>query len=367
MKTKAMSTLVFVFFAMAFAFLPVSALGAMAATPSPTFIPPSITPTPYLYDCPVGTPLGWGTYTPSPLWLSTCGSCASLPTSTLEPTGTLNPLTATAQYLTGTPTPTTTGTPTGTPEILATPTLQGAAFDFDAQYLTRNGLVTPLVSELSCTPIAGTDGIRTVTCTGSFATIDNGWNSEIGHTQTFIGMANHLNPSGEALLYWNATLSNLTNVESYRFRLNGGDVPLVGTANPYLDINFEFTFESGTSFVGTYSGDITITYSTEPIFVSTTATPTVTPTTIPYVTTYCSSVAPQFDEFGFELFQPDGAPNCSIGWDSFGVGDYTMPAAQICLQPSKFGVIRLFAVDFEVGVYGLVAAAAFFYRFFRTA
>jgi hypothetical protein len=104
--------------------------------------------------------------------------------------------------------------------------------------------------------------------------------------------------------------------------------------------------------------------SSLPVVLGGTATPV--PTQAVFDTGFCASVSPVVDGFGFDLFIPDGEPNCSMGWDEFGVGDYTIPAAQICLQPSQFGVIRLFGSDYEIGIYALAAAAAFYWRYFRT-
>jgi len=95
---------------------------------------------------------------------------------------------------------------------------------------------------------------------------------------------------------------------------------------------------------------------------------TATPTSVP-ATAFagmCGTVAPFDSGFGFDLFVNDGDPNCNIGWNEFGFLEYTVPAVQICLQPVDIGVIRLFAEDYEMGVYALVAGAAFFWRFWRT-
>jgi len=95
----------------------VQAADVFQVTSTATFIPPSPTPTQSNFVCPVGTPAGWGTYTPSALWMVECSSCGSVGTptgtATLTPTATLAPLTATAQYLTGTPTATITPTSSG--------------------------------------------------------------------------------------------------------------------------------------------------------------------------------------------------------------------------------------------------------------
>src|SRR5689334_9468316 len=126
LKLTAKFLIVVLFMAMIFAPSTAEALRQATLTPSPTFIPPSVTPTYYSYACPVGTPLGWGTYTPSPLWLSTCNSCPSLPTSTAAATFTPSMLTMTALYQTGTPTRT--ATATIIPSVTATATNTGSGF-----------------------------------------------------------------------------------------------------------------------------------------------------------------------------------------------------------------------------------------------
>jgi len=84
---------------------------------------------------------------------------------------------------------------------------------------------------------------------------------------------------------------------------------------------------------------------------------------------YCSTLMPSggmFGGFGFDLFQPDPnyQTNCDIGWEEFGFDTYTVPAVEICFQPTVFGVVKLFNVDFPVGTFGLVVAAAAIWRYF---
>jgi len=84
------------------------------------------------------------------------------------------------------------------------------------------------------------------------------------------------------------------------------------------------------------------------------------------VVSYCASVSPLDSGFGWDLFVDDGSPNCDMGWDAFDVLDYHVPTVQICLQPVRFGVIKLFSQSYEVGIFALAVAAAFFWRFWRT-
>jgi len=115
-------------------FLGLSPAGAMAVksiqqatiTATNTFIPPTPTATLAINStCPQGTPAGWGTYTPSPLWLLECGNCQSVvgtgtPTSTATPLYSPTPLiwyttTSGTPYLVASVTPTQTATPAGLP------------------------------------------------------------------------------------------------------------------------------------------------------------------------------------------------------------------------------------------------------------
>jgi hypothetical protein len=73
------------------------------------------------------------------------------------------------------------------------------------------------------------------------------------------------------------------------------------------------------------------------------------------------------DDFGWDLFVNDGEPNCSVGWGEFTVADTTIPAVEICLQPVQVGVVKLFGVEYEMGIYFLALCAAFMWRYMRTA
>ncbi len=119
--------------------LPLSLVATSAYAQSPTDTPtPTITaPPPVLpqitdvvlgdYTCPTGTPVGYGTVTPSSLWSLMCDQCVYTPppTSTPAATRTLSPdyqtLTA-VSALTTTPTPTSPSTPTVSPTPVSTPT-----------------------------------------------------------------------------------------------------------------------------------------------------------------------------------------------------------------------------------------------------
>jgi len=91
----------------------VMAQSVSTPTPTPTSSWPSLidTPTPYddyrgSYACPTGTPVGWGTVTPSVDWVLSCWSCLSTPTPTftVTPTVTVGPGTPTSTSVPATPT-----------------------------------------------------------------------------------------------------------------------------------------------------------------------------------------------------------------------------------------------------------------------
>lgn len=97
------------------AMVPYQATSTNTLWPTPTLPFSQVTPTiPVNLTCPVGTPYGYGTITPNPLWELICVDC--LPTGTAYPTWTIPPevQTAFAQTATSTSTPIT-PTATNTP------------------------------------------------------------------------------------------------------------------------------------------------------------------------------------------------------------------------------------------------------------
>jgi len=373
MKSKKILIGLFASFFIGFFFLSPGGVMALAqlATSTPTFIPPSVTPTGGLFECPVGTPAGWGTYTPSALWELECSSCASVvtPTSTTEPTFTPNP---TYVYLTQAAcqtapvggevcytalAPTSTVVPSVTPTVTPTGNV----------YFTGTCSVEP------------TGGNTVDTCNKVSNTLINvvdydAW-SPYGR---FVGASIYSSVTTTVSIYIYATFTTSASTFEYNHNWYGTGTYTAGVPNSTYEWVREVQVTAGqtrTYIVGyrpnpnVYSqkgADVWLSIGA-PYNPNGTPTATITPTGTPYFDTgFCASVSPKIDEFGFDLFIPDGAPNCSMGWDEFGVGDYTVPAVQICFQPSQFGVIRLFGNDYEVGVYGLAAAAAFLWRYFRT-
>jgi len=352
---------------------------AQVPTSTMTFIPPSVTPTLNAFNCPIGTPAGWGTYTPSAMWLVECGNCGSVVTSTPTalPTGTPNP---TYVYQTQaacqtapvggeacyTATPNINLTPSITPSPTATLSAYSMNFyQVDFVSIQGGGSPTNVVNSYTASPELNVNS-HLYTFTGSYSATDTSglYNAYLQYQFRIDGLA----PSGNQTIYISWLYSSGTNVQSY-----GGSTLLSNSTSVSLPFNSQLLLpmrvyaSSGNSYTGNFSGSFTLWVSTYPYDPFATSTPTPTPTGTPYFDTgYCSSVAPTVSEFGFDLFIPDGSPNCAMGWDSFGVGEYTVPAVQICLQPSQFGVIRLFNEDYEVGIYGLAAAAAFLWRYFRT-
>lgn len=141
-RTSAVSVLVLALVAFGIA-LPATSTYAQSSTPTSTpayYVPPTVTNFPtqysgvdlfptssginltpdYMGQCPYqGTPVGYGTVTPDPLWLMMCARCMPSPTAwpTISfPTGTPAPVgTGTPATPTSTATSTATSTPSGNP------------------------------------------------------------------------------------------------------------------------------------------------------------------------------------------------------------------------------------------------------------
>lgn len=348
------------------------------ATNTPTFIPPSVTPTDINFTCPIGTPAGWGTYTPSALWQLECSSCASVatPTMTAAPTFTPNP---TYVYMTQAACQTAPAggeacyTPTLSPPtatITMTPTAATGTLNMYAANLGVSGspYIGGQTGSYTSNPVLNTPG-QLYVITGTVSANDG--NNVIGGNVRYDFWFDPLITSGIQTIYVSWQITNVIGGSGASAYSPTGTTATTGSttfSNQY-NTNRQISIgasSSGARNSGTFGATFTLWVSTYPYDPTATATPTITPT--PYFDTgYCSSVAPTVDGFGFDLFVPDGEPNCNMGWNEFGVGEeYTVPAVQICFQPSQFGVIRMFNEDYEVGVYGLAAAAAFLWRYFRT-
>jgi len=333
---------------------------AQTETPTPEVTPTfTVTPISQVKDCPEGDPLGWGTYTPSPLWSVECNTCfdTPAPTETMYPTmdATAQPTefsgTATAQFLTGTPTPTITPTP------------------------QLYGLVCGIGSNIDCEQI-GFDHIKFSTSGSEILGSPFGYFSYDGEFPVDVVVSVENGTDGLFTSYdpGNGTSPQATGDYEYPSYINQNGVTVV-SAGTY---SYEFTeywadYYKGYIGYGWSSGALGagFTYRSQGVYIDIYGSfynPIATPTPSPNLfTDYCSSVIPSEEEvFGFELFSPDGAPNCDMGWSEFEVGTYTVPEVEICFQPSQIGVITMFGEDYQVGIFALAAAAAFLWRFMRT-
>jgi hypothetical protein len=369
---------------------PVSA-GASALiatlTASPTFIPPSATPTAYNKICPIGTPAGWGTYTPSPLWSLECGSCNSFMTST--PTSSPSPYPTYSG--TGTPTiyptitPTNTVTPTSTPVTASTISCgSGSTAGFTC---TQVNSYTVRYTGAHYVPYPQSHpylDMRYDTVQTSAFTVYTQFYTQGLYGAQYVFIAGGLQPPSTTI-----TLQGMAVGQAFpysirifpmtRFYENGNTHGDYINAGLYETSYTQPSWAAGQYILRVTDGDLW-SYRTHYweagntgyVLVSVypfggTATPSPAPSPTPILDTgYCSSVAPVLDDFGFDLFVPDGVVNCSIGWDGFTVGETVFPSVQICFQPSQFGVVRLFGSDFEIGVIALAVAGAFIWRFVRT-
>lgn len=378
-KSFSVLVMVFILYFVVLAVGPASAQ-VPTSTPHPSSTPKNtLTPTPTI-DCPPGLPEGWGTYTPSPLWMLECEPCLNA----LTPTSTGLPSVTPTHSGTGTPYPT--FTPTGTVTPTATPqldliSLNGSPF-FDlipinwvsvqtigdntftcqdmGNYIYCAGVITVYDPDPSQddwlrvhVPITAPETTPIYSSINLFGSM--GWgNSLWASNDTYAG-------NGYARLY-----GNLTSYNPFMYPNNFFTMPFSGDPNGLSNmiLVLQHLGSAGNVWNGTFTYEWYISPYPNLITPTPTTTPTVTPTIVNDLS--CGSVSTFDTGFDFELFIPDGEANCSMGWDEFGFLEYTVPAVQICLQPVQFGVIRMYGQDYEVGIYGLVGAVAFLYRFLKT-
>jgi len=337
----------------------------LTATPSPA---PTVTPTPTIDfandNCPAGGVIGLGTYTPSPLWFLECEQCLTPWGWTPEPTATTTPLIQPTHDGTGTPVATWTPEATLTPSVTPTPTAAAPGpvpYD-DRMYFTNAVNMTCLQvdwSHVSCTIdyMSPPDGD-----TGSVKLNGKGANDYTPVIITYdIDIDWTADPPcgsyGTRFSFW----------DGFNYEFSGvGHVDLEHTL-PLAYWGASISFGE----ISNYCTDIHYMTGTLEIYLqgyqpAPEPTPTPAPTPLPSAG-YCGSISNDQDTgFGFDLFVPDGVMNCGGGWDEITILDKTIPAVEICFQPSQFGVIELFGNDFEVGTIALVAAAAWIWRNLRT-
>jgi len=368
-------------------------------TPTNTFIPPSPTSTPANNTtCPIGTPAGWGTYTPSPLWLLECGNCSSVvgtgtPSPSPTPLYSPTPLiwyttTSGTPFLVPSVTPTITATPAGLPShgsmVMScvsptAPNVSGSAVltypnNYSCLYTFTNWRGASGVFGQGLRMTSGLSGTPSLHNPGSSVSYDF-WGTYDLTFQYEIDFVNTDNPERypfvvsavfdvvNALVPADVTYTNYLSVSGQSWRYY--QPPVFFDDNSNLTTGWTVGGSSAWSNDVIVNGIVSLYYDGYSPLVS---TPTPSPSPTAYFDSgYCSTVAnPQDSGFGFDLFVPDGEANCDLGWAEFGVGDNTIPAVQICFQPSQVGVIKLFGQEFEVGVFALAAAAAFLWRFLRT-
>jgi len=312
--------------------------------------------------CPVGTPIGWGTFTPSALWNLTCSSCltpTAYPTNTIFPTatGTIYPT------ATGTIYPTATATPLFTATISCGDTVGCIQIDDNTIDLHSSGVSSMDGSELTGDYNSYTFYLSEPSNIYGYLVVDDDY--QVWHAgQTWDGTLD-LSHHFDNIFY---TIPSRTEgfCEGCAARVaNQGEYYFTYEETEII-ANIHISYHDYPSLWNAYRFTPAHLYvSVNPAFeIGPTPTPTVSGT--PYVDdSYCGSIN-DLPSFGWDLIIEDGPPNCDFGWDEFTVGTYTVPAVQICLQPVQVGVITLFGTVFEMGVFFLAAGAAFFWRFFRT-
>lgn len=359
-------------------------------TPTPSICTDCHTPIPYSsptasptasptmdFSCPGSlSPEGYGVVTPSAFWLLNCGHC--LPTGTAEPSVTPRPsatvsgpdlqLTANS-WLTASPTASQV-VPTATLEVLPTIAATPIPPLGNFRVWVDNSGASPFdQSSVSCV-FHGADGHTTT------INLLSGVQREVvypAYGECHITAVSHGGWWGwEAItIYFRDLPQGWTAsgiVHNWQFSQGYYDVPVFGTRD---EQNASFTVQVD----GANQDPRTVTLDLAfEILASAQPEPSPTPSPTPGPASYggyCSGINQHsYDDFGFDLFQDDGPPNCDMGWVSrdFGTGEdtYHLPGVRICLQPSRFGVIRLFGENYEMGTIAIVMAVALAYRFIRT-
>ena len=332
--------------------LPVPVLGAALAmslgvsaqatdTPPPPTIPIGWTPTasPVVGGpCPAGTPVGYGTVTPSSPWLSLCGWCwPDLFAGAGGVTGTA--ITPVGQ---GTPLPTLTPTPTVTP----TPVTQGLCLSEDQwgcydypnndMHIIANGMAAywtgwgdpPHVYVLS----------RTGSVDGIAYTVGGSWDFAENYTGNgCLQYWKRLYTDDGPDRYWYYWLCHGTSHQMLSYALPRVGVSLVDRVD-WTTAGNTYVSQYGTVYY--WLGDVSI----------------ITPTPTPVSGGYCSVVQSKFDEqswFSFDL-PAAGQSQC------VDIGPYTIlgidlpQLARLCYTPYTLGTVHFLgmalSVDWFLGV-----------------
>lgn len=334
------------------------------STWEPLYKTPTAQPTSF-YECPPGLPTGFGTLTPSPLWLAGCNKCLL----TLTPGTTITPVPGyTSVFASSTPGTSTPGTPT--PGTTAT--------------------VIPATSiPYTATP---NDGLN-VTVTGSHS--EQNWNGTQSATITCIkdsATASHCNWSGTIYqpstnnnsITWRMSMTGVPHAWGAYYALNVGTIQgrltwpggtYYGSINQSAYATFILDYSTNLDFgmnvqnvgAGTYtsSGVVYLNFRENPAtatsIATSTAMATVTPTSTP-AGNMCQSVQGlTSSESGAELPIPRlGPPTCSsfggftmslssLNWipgSSF--SDVTVPLLNVCFQPMLFGKLIVLGYTFDL-------------------
>jgi hypothetical protein len=349
------------------------------STPTPTITAQVVpngfsTPTPYntpsSYTCPAGLPAGYGTVTPSVLWLYTCGQCVAGLTSTAiasytPPPPTSNAMTATAQAMTGTPTATITPTSTPAQETIT----------YTTKLITYRGGDSPSVGttgyggSLNCTPL--TNG--GLSCSGGFSWQDISQYSDYAVDIVFTS-------SQPVKMYWKA--AGVIDLGAYgtfpnasTWQVNAGyysgyndyygaliDGQLHATTGSD-DKTLEFIFNGGGV---NNTNNLTINY----IYISPDSSFAPVPTPIPN-TSFCATVSDANDTgFGYSGWQLGALACLDLGpldWSSIlpswmsGASLPSLPwLMHICFQNLSLGNVEIFGANYSLDIPAYVLGVAAF-------
>jgi hypothetical protein len=338
-------------------------------TPTSTYVPlfdngTGSTPDPNHFNCPVNTPVGYGTVTPSAGWSYICDPCFS---ATSVPPATLTPfplpewaITATAQaWLTATP------VPTGTPTQAATPlpdpdTCDDVQFNLDLvyifEYLIRDGNMAHYFNDnVTCTW-----STCSLECSGSFsahpkyASYLSGIGEEIDFH--FTRQASVENP---ITLHFFDEITSSSNINYYGYP----DPPEITiTSSSYFEDNVYIKCASADpcSWTGSFTFNLTGADPYAPVV------PTPTPEA-----GYCAGIdqTGAFDEV--KLPEPAvGVPVCgginglavefsALNIIGFSLPDVVIPTVEVCFQPMILGSMTYAGVTFDLDNWLFLISALF--------
>lgn len=360
-------------------YVPVSA--QTVEPPTPTFSPLFVTATPQPtrnVSCPVGTPQGWLTLTPNSEWSLNCSHCVRLPTSSPIPAvATSNAVLTQIAIGTGTPS-TSTPFPTPSPTITQTPIPSGLTCGASVAGSTCINHGNFLEFQFDVTG-STTDSVYNVgmfrragSASGNIGILtDYTLNERSNYASNTIALFLRVIQSSTTLYNLNTVTATAgKDISTYYNQNDTRNVTASTTADILLqtrsNVDWPLTYSRAYGRIYVYSQP-SLTFTPTPG-----ALPTATPSPTPG---YCGVVnggagnGSQFTDWTSYIPIPRQGPAQCVGVSSItiplagilGLSDINLPALQVCLVPTIFGVLQVpgvVALDMDIVAFAL--ASSFF-------